>query len=181
LVCLNLPPSMRNNQAWVYIPGIIQGRQEPDAKQSEHRHYWRQLVTELEAGYSRGLRPFHTHKTHQMGLSSNNRIFRVAIAGASMDFKAARPFGGFMDVTSHHTCFLCKCWHISHIGRTDFENWRPADIEFLKRGAQEWINAKTVAQRKQVENFYGTRSSELWRLPYWNPIMQLLIEPMHTL
>ncbi|KAJ4484240.1 hypothetical protein C8J55DRAFT_376999, partial [Lentinula edodes] len=181
LVCLNLPPAMRNNQAWVYIPGIIQGRQEPDAKQSEHRHYWRLLVTEFEAGYSRGLRPFHTHTTHQMGLDSNKRIFRVAIAGASMDFKAARPFGGFLDVTSHHTCFLCKCWHLTHIGRTDFENWRPADIAFLKKGTQEWLTAPTIAQRKQIENFYGTRSSELWRLPYWKPTLQLLIEPMHTL
>ncbi|KAJ3912190.1 hypothetical protein F5877DRAFT_54406 [Lentinula edodes] len=181
LVCLNLPPAMRNNQAWVYIPGIIQGRQEPDAKQSEHRHYWRLLVTEFEAGYSRGLRPFHTHTTHQMGLDSNKRIFRVAIAGASMDFKAARPFGGFLDVTSHHTCFLCKCWHLSHIGRTDFKNWRPADITFLQKGTQAWLTAPTIAQRKQVENFFGTRSSELWRLPYWKPTLQLLIEPMHTL
>ncbi|KAJ3924292.1 MAG: hypothetical protein NXY57DRAFT_859061, partial [Lentinula lateritia] len=148
---------------------------------SEHRHYWRLLVTEFEAGYSRGLRPFHTHTTHQMGLDSNKRIFRVAIAGASMDFKAARPFGGFLDVTSHHTCFLCKCWHLSHIGRTDFENWRPADITFLQKGTQAWLTAPTIAQRKQVENFFGTRSSELWRLPYWKPTLQLLIEPMHTL
>lgn len=98
-----------------------------------------------------------------------------------MDFKAARPFGGFLDVTSHHTCFLCKCWHLSHIGRTDFENWRPADITFLQKGTQAWLTAPTIAQRKQVENFFGTRSSELWRLPYWKPTLQLLIEPMHTL
>ncbi|KAJ3730223.1 hypothetical protein C8R42DRAFT_568696, partial [Lentinula raphanica] len=54
LACLNLPLSMRYDPAWLYIPGIVQGPHEPDAKHSENRHYWRLLVTELAAAYSRG-------------------------------------------------------------------------------------------------------------------------------
>ncbi|GAW07623.1 serine threonine protein kinase [Lentinula edodes] len=181
LACLNLPLSMRYDSAWLYIPGIIQGPHEPNAKNSENRHYWRLMVTELLAGYSRGLKPHHTYQTYQMGLASNERIHRVAIGGASLDFKAARPFGGFLDVTSHHTCFVCKCWHLAHIGRTDHTKWEPADIEFLKRGAFAWINAKTSDERSEIESFYGTRYSELWRLPYWDPTRQLLVEPMHTI
>ncbi|KAJ3900216.1 hypothetical protein F5879DRAFT_809587 [Lentinula edodes] len=181
LACLNLPLSMRYDSAWLYIPGIIQGPHEPNAKNSENRHYWRLMVTELLAGYSRGLKPHHTYQTYQMGLASNERIHRVAIGGASLDFKAARPFGGFLDVTSHHTCFVCKCWHLAHIGRTDHTKWEPADIEFLKRGAFAWINAKTSDERSEIESFYGTRYSELWRLLYWDPTRQLLVEPMHTI
>ncbi|KAJ3892060.1 hypothetical protein GG344DRAFT_46074, partial [Lentinula edodes] len=178
LVCLNLPLSMRNDPAWIFIPGLIQGKSEPDAKNSEHRHYWRLLIDEFSAGYLRGLQPRHTYRSHSSeGL--NERVFRVAIAGVLMDFKAARPFAGFLDVTSHHTCFLCKCWHRAHLGRTDYQNWTTAGVEFLKRGAEAWLNAKTPKERNEIEFFYGTRYSELWRLPYWNPIKQLLVDPMH--
>ncbi|KAJ3766541.1 hypothetical protein FB446DRAFT_653639 [Lentinula raphanica] len=98
-----------------------------------------------------------------------------------MDFKAARPFGGFLDVTSHHTCFLCKCWHRAHLGRTDYESWTVADAGFLKTGAEAWLKADTSKDREVIENFYGTRYSELWRLPYWDPTKQLLVDPMHTI
>ncbi|KAF8827857.1 hypothetical protein HHX47_DHR4000563 [Lentinula edodes] len=179
LVCLNLPLSMRNDPAWIFIPGLIQGKSEPDAKNSEHRHYWRLLIDEFSAGYSRGLQPHHTYRSRCSGEGLNERVFRVAIAGVLMDFKAARPFAGFLDVTSHHTCFLCKCWHRAHLGRTDFQNWKTAAVEFLKRGAEAWLNAKTPKEREEIEFFYGTRYSELWRLPYWNPIKQLLVDPMH--
>ncbi|KAH7872191.1 uncharacterized protein C8R40DRAFT_1053087, partial [Lentinula edodes] len=181
LVCLNLPLTMRNDPAWIFIPGLIQGKTEPDAKNAEHRHYWRLLIDEFSAGYSRGLQPYHTYRTHCNGQGLNERVFRVAIAGVLMDFKAARPFAGFLDVTSHHTCFLCKCWHRAHLGRTDYENWETAAVEFLKEGAEAWCNAKTPKDREEVEFFYGTRYSELWRLPYWNPIKQLMVDPMHIL
>ncbi|KAJ3873066.1 hypothetical protein F5051DRAFT_338267, partial [Lentinula edodes] len=179
LVCLNLPLPMRNDPAWIFIPGLIQGRSEPDAKNSEHRHYWRLLIDEFSAGYLRGLQPRHTYRSHHSSEGLNERVFRVAIAGVLMDFKAARPFAGFLDVTSHHTCFLCKCWHRAHLGRTDYQNWKTAAVDFLKRGAEAWLNAKSSKERDEIEFFYGTRYSELWRLPYWNPIKQLLVDPMH--
>ena len=58
LTCLNLPLEIRNDPAYVYIPGIIQGPSEPNAKEAEHRHYLRPLVTDLKAAYTRGLQPF---------------------------------------------------------------------------------------------------------------------------
>ncbi|KAJ3897616.1 hypothetical protein F5879DRAFT_813730, partial [Lentinula edodes] len=96
-----------------------------------------------------------------------------------MDFKAARPFCGFLDVTSHHFCFLCDCWHISHLGRTDYENWKPLDDELLRKAAEQWRNAM-LKDRKAIEELFGTRYSELWRLPYWR-LCQMGIDPMHAL
>ncbi|KAJ3859403.1 hypothetical protein EV359DRAFT_50912 [Lentinula novae-zelandiae] len=61
LVCLNLPLSMCNDPAWIFIPGLIQGKSEPDAKNSEHCHYWRLLIDKFSAGYLRGLQPRHTY------------------------------------------------------------------------------------------------------------------------
>ncbi|KAJ3753729.1 hypothetical protein EV360DRAFT_52975, partial [Lentinula raphanica] len=180
LSCLNLPLSMRNDPAWIFIPGLIEGPHEPNGKRAEHRYYWRLLIAELSAAYTRGLRPLHTYKTHESNLESNQRVFRAAIAGCIMDFKAARGFGGFLDVTSHHTCFVCKCWHTAHLGRTDYENWEVADHVFLKKGAEAWLNAEKEENRVLIERLHGTRYSELWCLPYWNPVEQLLVDPMHT-
>ncbi|ESK82371.1 serine threonine protein kinase [Moniliophthora roreri MCA 2997] len=54
LFCLNLPLTIRNNLAYVYVPGLIQGPQEPDGKESHHRHYLKPLVNELLVGYTWG-------------------------------------------------------------------------------------------------------------------------------
>ncbi|KAJ3766154.1 hypothetical protein FB446DRAFT_654216 [Lentinula raphanica] len=182
LTCLNLPLQMKNDPAYTYIPGIIQGPHEPPATEAAHRHYLRPLVAELEAGYTRGIAPYGTFKTHGLGdaTPSYQRVFRVALAGVLMDFKAARPFAGLLDVTSHHFCFKCRCWHKAHLGRTDFEQWDSADDEFLKRGAELWREAQ-VHERSAIEECYGTRFTELWQLPYWKPSQQLLVDPMHTI
>ena len=183
LTCLNLPLEMRNDPAYIYIPGIIQGPCEPNAREAEHRHYLRPLTTDLEAGYTRGLQPYsRSSQPCQFDSPSiSTRIFRVAIAGVLMDFKAARPYAGLLDVTSHIFCFLCQCWHKAHMGRTDCEAWNTVDDTFLQKGAEMWRDAADVNERKAAEAFYGTRYSELWRLPYWQPSKQLLVDPMHTI
>ncbi|KAJ3754122.1 hypothetical protein EV360DRAFT_52222, partial [Lentinula raphanica] len=56
MTCLNLPLEIRNDHAYLYIPGIIQGPQEPKAKDSEHRHYLKPLIDDLLVGYTRGVR-----------------------------------------------------------------------------------------------------------------------------
>ncbi|KAJ3797277.1 hypothetical protein GGU11DRAFT_756848 [Lentinula aff. detonsa] len=158
--CLNLPLEMRNDHAYLYVPGIIQGPHEPNAVNAEHRHYLKPLVNDLLAGYTRGVRPYATHRTHT-NKSTYNRTFRIALASILMDFKATRPFA-------------------AHLGRTDYENWRPANDAFLKKGAMLWRDATEVKDRKAIEDLFGTRFSELWRLPYWRPTHQIAIDPMHT-
>ncbi|KAJ4476287.1 hypothetical protein C8R41DRAFT_869747 [Lentinula lateritia] len=165
--CLNLPLKMRNDHAYLYVPGIIQGPHEPNAINAEHR-------------YTRGIRPYATHRTYGKDCPYD-RIFRVALALVLMDFKAARPFSGFLDVTSHHFCYMCDCWHVSHLGRTDYEEWKSADDAFLRKGAELWCDAPDTKKRKILEDMFGTRASEFWRLPYWKASIQLGIDPMHTM
>ncbi len=183
LTCLNLPLDIRNDPAYIYIPGIIQGPCEPNARNAEQRYYLRPLIADLEIGYSRGVQPYS--RGQQLcqfdSPSISKRIFRVAVAGVLMDFKAARPFAGFMDVTSHTFCFVCNCWHRTQLGRTDCEAWNAVDDDFLRKGAMIWHDAADGNERKFAETSYGTRYSELWRLPYWQPSKQLLIDPMHTI
>ena len=43
------------------------------------------------------------------------------------------------------------------------------------------IHASTKAQQKSIEKEYGIRYSVLLELPYFNPIRQTVIDPMHNL
>ncbi|KAJ3965570.1 hypothetical protein EV361DRAFT_810492 [Lentinula raphanica] len=181
MTCLNLPLEIRNDHAYLYIPGIIQGPQEPKAENAEHRHYLKPLIDDLLVGYMRGVRPYATHRTHG-DIPPHSRAFRIALAAVLMDFKAARPHLGLLDVTSHHICSgSCDCWHTSGMGRTDYENWKPIDDEFLRKGAELWRNADDVKDRGPIEDLYGTRDSALWQLPYWKPSCQGVVDPMHTM
>ncbi|KAJ3847686.1 hypothetical protein EV368DRAFT_50719 [Lentinula lateritia] len=175
--CLNLPLEIRNDHAFLYIPGIIRGPHEPNASNAEHRHYLKPLVDDLVKGYTRGVRPFATFRTRDSN-TPYSQVSRIALVLALMDFKAARPFCGLLDVTSHHFCFLCDCWHTAHLGRTDYENWTTLDDERLRKGAEMWLEAM-LKDRKAIEELFGTRFSELWRLPYWR-LCQIGIDPMHA-
>ena len=47
--------------------------------------------------------------------------------------------------------------------------------------AEAWKNATTVAEQDKIFIQYGIRWSELWRLPYWNPSRQLVVDSMHRI
>lgn len=181
MTCLNLPLSMRNDHGFMYIPGLIPSHlHEPSTTNSELRYFLRPVVTDMIIGYERGVRPYATYKTRN-DMVPYSRVHRVAIAAAPLDFKAARPLAGFRDVTSHIYCFVCKCWHKSHLGRTDINSWERVDDDFLRAGAEKWRDVQTVEEREVLEDYYGTRYSELWRLIYWKPSRQLAIDPMHAM
>ena len=97
-----------------------------------------------------------------------------------MDFKAARPFGGLSDINSRLYCIYCKVWHLFYHLRTDFEAWVWNDDKRLREGAQKWRCAESEAERKTVLETFGTRYSELWRLSYFQPTKQIVVDPMHA-
>lgn len=177
--CLNLPAEIRDDSAYKYIPAFIQGPLEPNGTKAEHRYYLRPFITDMEKAYTRGLQPYRRGLQPNSDNTISQRVFRVAIASVSMDFKAARPFAGLADVTSHTFCFVCQCWHLAHLGRTDFESWDAANDDFLRKGAEQWDESEDKG-RALIEKSYGTRYSEFWRLPYWKPSKQLIVDPMHT-
>lgn len=175
---------IRADVAYTYIPGIIQGPSEPNAKQAHHRHYLRPLVDDLEKAYRRGVQCASSPAAlsgQPGGEKALPRTERVAIAGIIMDLKAARPFAGLMDVNSHHFCFICNLWHLENIGRTDYRDWGQENDKYLQEGGEAWINSATTAQRRLAEEIYGTRYTELSRLPYLRLSLQLLLDVMHLI
>ena len=75
------------------------------------------------------------------------------IAIAAMDLPAAQSAAQLAHPTAHIYCTVCTCWDQKMLGRVDFDKW----------------------------TLCSTLYSELWRLPYWSPISQLSVDPMHCL
>ncbi|GAW04788.1 hypothetical protein LENED_006599 [Lentinula edodes] len=176
MTCLNLPLDIREDSAFVYVAGIIQGPHEPNSKEAEHNHYIRPLIDELLIAYTQGIRCASAGGQE----TPYGRIHRVLLAFISLDFKAARPFAGLLDVGSHCYCFTCKTWHRAYLNSTNYEDWEAVDDDFLREGAEKWRDAQTKAERIAIEEQYGVRYSQFWRLPYWQPSKQVTTDPMHT-
>ena len=172
LACLNLPFDLRFKPENMYL-GIIPGPIEPHL--TELNHYVKPLIDDMVDSWKRGVRISRT-ASHPAGRMTNS-----AIAAAVMDLPAARKASGLAASTSHFYCSACQCFHQSTLGRTDFKNWQRRDKESLRKHAEEWLGASTSTEREKIFKKYGTRWSELWRLPYWDPSRQLVVDAMHCI
>lgn len=98
-----------------------------------------------------------------------------------MDLPSARDTSQLAGHGANIYCTVCKCTHRSTLHRVDYENWELRDDDEIRSHAEEWRDARTLADRVSIFDLYGTRWSELWRLPYWRPARQLVVDPMHCL
>jgi hypothetical protein len=172
LACLNLPLEIRYKPENMHLAGIIP-RDEP--KLDQINHYVRPLVDDLETSYEKGIRISRTQQYPK------GRDTRSAVAAVVNDLPGARKAAGLAAFSSHFYCSVCDCHHISTRGRTDVEMWKLRDHLEMRKQAEAWRDASTSAERVNILKNYGVRWSEFWRLRYWNPIRQLVADPMHCL
>jgi hypothetical protein len=173
MTCLNLPLNIRYKPENMYLAGIIPGPSEPHL--TELNHYLRPLIDDLKASWERG---FTFSRT---ALRPTGHIARTAIAAVVCDLPAARQVAQMAGHSSHFYCTVCSCHHKSTLGRTDYQDWKNRDVKQMRKHAEMWKNAKTVAEQGKIFDAYGVRWSELWRLPYWDPTRQLVVDSMHCL
>ncbi|KAK0495389.1 hypothetical protein EDD18DRAFT_1075890 [Armillaria luteobubalina] len=64
---------------------------------------------------------------------------------------------------------------------TCFEDWGHRNIREMQRYAEALCDAGTIKERDRIFKDYGVHWSELWRLPYWNPLQMLVIDSMHCI
>ena len=171
--CLNLPLDIRYKPENMYIAGIIPGPSEPHL--TALNHYLRPLVDDLIASWERGILISAT------ALHPTGRVTNCAIAAAVCDLPAARQAAQMASHNSHFYCSVCSCHHKSTIMRTDIQEWQPRDVNELCMHAEMWRDAETVDAQEECFSTYGVRWSELWRLPYWDPTRQLVVDYMHCL
>ncbi len=169
MACLNLPPEIRYKAQNMYIAGIIPGPVEP--KLTEGNHFLRPLVDNLEIAWKCGI--LYTHVT--------GRLIRLAVACAVCDLPAARKISCLAGVRSDYICSVCKLHGQGELGNLDYNAWRPRDAGELREAAENWKAAPSSSAQKKLFKSFGVRWTELWRLPYWDPSHQLVVDPMHCL
>jgi Transposase family tnp2. len=173
MACQNLPLDIRYKPENMYIAGIIPGPSEPLL--TDLNHYLHPLIDDLKASWENGV-IFSRTALHPTG-----RMTRSAIIAAVCDLPAARQAAGLAGHSSHFYCSVCQCHHRSTMGRSDIEDWRVCNPNLLRAIAIQWRDADSSAKRKSLFDEYGVRWSELWRLPYWDPTRQLVVDSMHGL
>ncbi|KAF8592802.1 hypothetical protein K439DRAFT_1643569 [Ramaria rubella] len=164
MVCLNLPPE---------ISGIINGPGEPHL--TDLNHYMRPLVDDMELSWDRGV---HFSKT---AMFPTGHMIRSAIAAVVCSLPAARKAAQLSSHCSHFYCSVCQCVHKTTRGRTDFDVWERHDVAVLRQYAMRWRSAPTAKDQDRLFAAHGVCWSELWRLPYWDPTRQLVVDSMHCI
>ena len=174
MACLNLPLDIRYKPENMYL-GIIPGPDEPHLH--ELNHYLRPLVDDLKVFWEQGV---HFSRT---ALYPNGRTSHAAVAVAVNDLPAAWKMSQMAGPSSHWYCSRCHCWHRSTLRRCDFQHkdWEPRDKHKLKRAAEMWRDAPDSKTREEIFREHGVRWSEMWRLPYWDPTQQLVVDSMHCI
>ena len=185
LACLDLPVEIRYKPEYMFLFSIIPGPTEPSL--TELNHYIDPLVTIMLESWIHGLRLTRT------ALEPKGRTARCGIALVVCDLPAARKTSQLAASTSMIFCSVCNCWdvrdHRGHIiqewrnlrGRYNYEQWQPRDIEVLRKAAADWRDAPSVSDQEKIFAAHGVRWSPLWRLPYWDPSRQLVVDSMHCL
>lgn len=174
MACLNLPLDIRYKPENMYL-GIIPGPNEPHLH--ELNYYLRPLVDDLKVFWDRGVRFSRT------ALRPSGQTSHAAVVVAVNDLPAARKMSQMAGPCSHWFCSRCHCWHRSTLRRCDFQHkdWEPRDKDKLKRAAEMWRDAPDFKTREEIFRHYGVRWSEMWRLPYWDPTQQLVVDSMHCI
>lgn len=167
LACLNLPYSIRYKPENMFLAGIIPGPHSPT--ETELNHYLTPLVDDMEASWKNGV--FYS----RTALHPEGRIVRNAIVFSVCDIPGARTLAGLAHHKHNtHFCSICNSKQRPNIGHQK-------DVHAMRRHAEQWRDASTQKDRKKLFEKYGVRYSVLWRLPYWDPTRQLVVDPMHNL
>lgn len=175
MVCLNLPPSLRFLPENIYLASVIPGAKEPSV--DEINHYLKPVVDQLRTSYTEG-----THYTSTYDSPTGpGRTCRSVIAALVCDLPGARKVAGLAGHSSDKNfCPLCPLKK-SAINNIDWRNWGERKLEDVRKNADRHRFAKDRSARIQIFKEHGVRWSELYQLPYWNPLKMVVIDGMHCL
>ncbi|KAG2054033.1 hypothetical protein BDR06DRAFT_885012 [Suillus hirtellus] len=173
MACLNLLVDIRYKPENMYVVGIIPGLKQPSLENLNH--YIQPLINDLVDAWQCSI------KFSKMACYPHGQLTCSAVAPVVCDLPATRHIASMAGVGSHFYCSACNCYHKSTCGRVDFEKWEPRNKVTLREYAEQWRDAATSSEHERLFKAHGVRYSELWRLPYWDPSQQLVIDPMHCI
>jgi hypothetical protein len=112
----------------------------------------------------------------------NGKKVKAVLVGVASDIPATRKLCGFVSALA--ACHRCekRASNRNFSGFDDYEQWfRERDSAKHRQDADSWRTCTSDAGRKAHTLRTGVRWSELLRLPYFNPVRCVLIDPMHNL
>jgi hypothetical protein len=172
LACLNLPIDIRYKTENMYLL-IIPGPAEPSL--TDMNHYLRPLIGDMVDAWDKGI---HISRTPRY---PDGRTTRSAIAVSVNDLPAARKTAALASHSSHFYCSRCECHHLSTRGNTNCQTWKTRDPKKMRQQAEAWRDATSSVEQTKLFQASGVRWSELWRLSYWDPTRQLVVDAMHCI
>jgi hypothetical protein len=185
MACLNLPIDIRYKPENMYLVGIVPGEKEPSLTQLNH--YIELIVTDLLEAWSTGIRLSRT------AMFPAGRLIRAALAAVVCDLPAARQTSALASYNAMIFCSRCDCWDRrgkngkiikgwkALRGRSDHECWKRRSRDQMHQAAIAWRDARSTHERNVLFSKNGVRWSPLWKLPYWDPTRQLVVDSMHCL
>jgi hypothetical protein len=172
MALLNLPLSLCHKQENVYLNALMP----KDPSLDEVNHFISPLVDQLHKSYVSGTSFTKTGSDQQRG-----RVTRSAVAVTVMDLPASRKIHG----QGAHNCDMFMCvfceLHGKDTNNLNRTTWTPRNVADLRTAAHQWKDAKSQAERNALFKKNGVRWTELWRLPYYNPLAMISIDGMHAL
>jgi tnp2 family transposase len=176
-VICNLPREVRFKKENMLILALLPGPNE--VKLHKINHYLAPIVDELLEFWNGIDLPLT--EDHPEG-----KKIRLAVICCANDIPAARKLCGHISALSAcHRCY--KRANISgkksnYGGFDDISEWfRERDLEEHRQNAEAWRRCKSEDERRRHVSTTLVRWSEMLRLPYFNPIRHLIIDPMHCL
>ena len=165
-VICNLPREVRFKKENMLTFGLLPGPKE--VKLHRINHYLAPIVDEL--------------LEFQDGIELHGRKIRLAVICCSSDIPAARKICG-------HILALASCYRCYKVadknnfgGFDDMDDWFvQKDLDQHRRNAERWRQCKSQDERSRHVSTTFVRWSEMLRLPYFNPIRHLVVDPMHCL
>jgi hypothetical protein len=173
----NLPRDLRFRRENLLILGLLPGPNEVSLHKINH--YLAPIVDELEELWS----GFTLSKTYEC---ANGKEIRAALILVSCDVPAARKICGHASaLISCHRCEKKANFENqkhNFAGMNNLSEWFIArDSAKHRQEANDWRRCNSQAARKRYVTEKGMRWSELLRLPYFDPIRFITIDPMHCL
>jgi hypothetical protein len=176
-VICNLPREVRFKKENMLILALLPGPDE--VKLHKINHYLAPIVDELLEFWSGFDLP--QSENHPEG-----KKIRLAVICCANDIPAARKLCGHISALAGcHRCYK----RANIVGRKlnfggfdDMSEWfQDRDLEEHRTNAEAWRHCKSKDERRNHVSTTLVRWSEMLRLPYFNPIRHLIVDPMHCL
>ena len=171
---LNFPRQLRYCRENMIVVGIIPGPREPKLVMNS---YLECLVEDL----------LKLWKGVKMLTPEGQQVVKAILICAASDVPASRKMGGFVGHAAQKGCSRClKSFPTNRFGEkknySGFNRsmWPKRSVEQHRKFGMNWKLATTQSKRHEIEQKYGVRYTELLRLPYFDTIRYVVVDPMHN-